>query len=82
MTFTCKSIVTKIIGGIYYVLYYSYSIYIILLWGKTGEKILDNVLLLLYILLYIRDNVVANKNKKAVDYVRPPLFFFDVVVRI
>nr|DAM84208.1 MAG TPA: hypothetical protein [Caudoviricetes sp.] len=31
MTYTCKSIVTKIRGGIYYVLFYSYSIYIILL---------------------------------------------------
>nr|DAD65132.1 MAG TPA: hypothetical protein [Caudoviricetes sp.] len=31
MTFTCKSIVTKIIGGMYYVLFYSYSIYIIML---------------------------------------------------
>lgn len=66
----------------YYVLFYLYSIYIILLQGKRGEKILDNVVLLLVLVLYIRDNVVANKNKKAVDYVRPPLFFFDVVVRI
>nr|DAW68444.1 MAG TPA: hypothetical protein [Caudoviricetes sp.] len=30
---------------------------------------------MLVVLLYIRDNVVANKNEKAVDYVRPPLFF-------
>lgn len=27
---------------------------------------------MLYILLYIREEVVANKNEKAVDYVRPP----------
>lgn len=52
----------------YYVLCYLYSIYIILLEGKTGEKILDNVILL----LYIREVIVANKNKKAVDYIRPP----------
>lgn len=56
----------------YYVLFYSYSIYIILLGRKTEEKILDNVILLLLMLLDIRDNVVANKNEKAVDYVRPP----------
>lgn len=40
--------------------------------GKRGEKILYNVIYMLYMLLYIRDNVVANKNEMAVDCVRPP----------
>ena len=47
-------------------------IYYYVIGEKRGKDILDNVLLLLFMLLYIREVIVANKNKKAVDYVRPP----------
>ena len=47
-------------------------IYYIVVGEKRGKDILDNVILLLYILLYIREDIIANKNEKAVDYVRPP----------
>lgn len=47
-------------------------IYYIVIGEKRGKDILDNVILLLVVVLYIRKVIESNKNEKAVDYVRPP----------